>query len=65
MVDLGGGVGLQLRHKDPHNVEQEDEVDLDKKNHRLNSLHMWQTYMTIIINGLHHRFSEREFLMYI
>ena len=30
LVDLGGGVGLQLRHQDPHDVEQEGQVDLNK-----------------------------------
>ena len=35
LVHLGGGVGLQLRHQDPHDVEQEHKVDLDDNNNNL------------------------------
>ena len=31
LVDLGGGVGLQLRHQNPHDIQQEHKVDLDER----------------------------------
>ena len=37
MVDLGGGVGLQLRHQDPHDIQQEPKVDLGERSHHLKS----------------------------